>query len=252
MLEFAKKIALTAGKKHAEKFRHSHLKVNFKEKFNPVISQDTKTEEYLKKQIQKKYPNHGILGEEGTDKKSRNSFTWVIDPLDGTVNFIRGFAYFTVSIAVLKNNKPYLGVVYNPISREMFYAQQNKGAFLNKKRIHVSKVKRLSDSYLSTGFRYNRGKGFTRPLKKIKIALEKTLVVRRTGSASMDLCNVARGTFDGFFMYDTKKWDVMAGLLIIKEAGGKFDLKEKTKNDLNVLTTNGKIQSQLKKVLKWR
>jgi len=251
MLEYAKKLALEAGRRHAKAYRKAHITINYKGAFNPVIEQDTKTEKYLKNAIQKKYPTHGILGEEGTQKKGKNGFTWVIDPLDGTINFIRGFPYFTVSIGILKGKKPYIGVVYDPITKELFYAQRGKGAFLNGKRIHVSKTSKLANAYLSTGFRYKRGKGFTEPLKKIKKVLERTMVVRRTGSASLDLCNVAKGTFDGFFMYDTKKWDVVAGVAIILEAGGKFLSKEKTNHDLDIIVANPVITTQLKNLLRW-
>jgi len=240
-----------AGKRHMEHYRHSHLKVSYKDKFNPVIRQDTSVEQFIRTKIRKKFPGHGILGEEGTNIKAKNGFMWVIDPLDGTINYIRGFPYFTVSIALLKNNKPFLGVVYNPSSKELFSAQVGKGAFKNGKKISVSRIARLSDSYLSTGFRYRRGKGFTGPLKKIKTVLEKVMVIRRTGSASMDLCNVASGVFDGFFMYDTKKWDVMAGALIVREAGGKFSLKEKKDNEMDIIATNNNIHNQIKKMLKW-
>ena len=253
MLEFAKKIAVSAGKKHAQKFKRSHFRVNYKSKFEPVTQQDTQAEAYLKKQIRKKFPTHGIIGEEGTSFKAKNDYTWYLDPLDGTINFIRGFPYFCVSVAVLKNNKPYIGVIYNPVTKELFSAQLNKGAYLNGKKIKVSKISKLSDAYLSTGFRYKRGRGFTAPLKKIKNVLEKSLVIRRTGSAALDLANVARGTFDGFFMTDTKKWDVLAGLMIVKEAGGNFYMKQKKEiNDLDVIATNGKIQTQIKKSIGWK
>ncbi len=252
MLELAKKLAVTAGKKIAKQYNKSHTHVRYKSMFEPTVAEDTETEEYLKREIRKKFPTHGILGEEGTNIEPKNGYLWVIDPLDGTINFIRGFPYFSVSIAVLKNMKPHIGVVYNPMSGELFYAQKGEGAYCNKRKICVSDTKKLSDAYFSTGFRYKRGKEFTKPLKKIKVVLEKVLVVRRTGSASLDLCQVAAGRFDGFFMTDTKKWDVYAGLCIVKEAGGKYDIKEKREqHNLDVIATNGKLQPQLKRLLRW-
>ncbi|PIN84645.1 MAG: inositol monophosphatase [Candidatus Diapherotrites archaeon CG11_big_fil_rev_8_21_14_0_20_37_9] len=252
MLEFAKKIAVQAGKKHIMAFNRHKFKVNYKSKFNPVTKQDKSVETYLQRSISEKYPSHGIIGEEGTSKKGTNGFTWVIDPLDGTINFIRGFPYFTVSIGIMKNDKPHIGVIYNPVSKELFYAERGEGAFMNNSKIHVSKTFNIGEAYFSTGFRYKRGKGFINPLKKIRTVLEKSMVVRRTGSASMDLCNVAKGTFDGFFMYDSKKWDVLAGVTIVKEAGGKFDLKDKQReNNVDVIATNSRLNGQLKKILGW-
>lgn len=251
MLEFAKKIALNAGKRLARQYRHSRLRVGYKSRFEPVIRQDKEIESYLRKQIRKKYPKHGIIGEEGTRVEQRNGYSWILDPLDGTINYMRGFPYFSVSVAVMKNGRPFIGVVYNPLMCELFWAQSGKGAYMNGRKIGASGVSRLEQAYFSTGFRYKRGKGFIRPLKKIKNVLEKSMVVRRTGSASTDLCNVARGSFDGFFMYDTRKWDVMAGILIVKEAGGSYSAKEKNENYLDVIATNGIIHRQLKKLLKW-
>ena len=251
MLEFAKKLAMEVGEKHEKAYQTSHVEVDYKSEFNPVTNRDTEAEEFSKKKILEKHPSHGILGEEGTSIGDSNEFVWVIDPLDGTINFIKGFPYFAVAISLFKNEKLLLGVVYHPITKELFYAEKGKGSFLNGKRIHLSKTLSLADSYLSTGFRYKRGEGFTTAIEKFKKVLEKAMVVRRTGSAALDLCNVAKGTFDGFFMYDLKKWDISAGLIIVEEAGGTFLTKEKNDHDVDIVIANPEITIQLKNLLEW-
>lgn len=252
MLEFAKRIVVAAGKKQARAFHHELGKIQYKGKFHPVTKLDVDTEKVLINAIRKKFPTHGIVGEEGTDRPAKNGYTWIVDPLDGTVNFIRGFPYFTIAVGVMKNGRPYMGVIYNPATKELFYAQQGKGAYLNGKRLRVSQTKKLNQSYISTGFRYNRGRGFKRNVRQFQKVLENTLVVRRIGSASMDLCNVARGTFDAFFMYDAKMWDVVAGLVIVKEARGSCSFTEKKDHDVDIIAGNPHIVMQLKKLLRWK
>ncbi|HLC79195.1 MAG TPA: inositol monophosphatase family protein [archaeon] len=251
MLEFAKKITLRAGKMLASHYKSTNFEVDYKSKYEPVINKDREVEEFLKGQICKKYPEHGILGEEGTSIESKCEYSWTLDPLDGTINYIRRFPYFTVSIAVLKDNEPYIGVVYNPVSKELFYSQKGNGAFNNGRKIQVSKVQELEGAYLSTGLRYKRGVGLKDSLKKIMKVIERAQVVRRTGSASLDLCNVASGSFDGFFMYDVKKWDIMAGVLLVKEAGGKYYMSEKKDGkSMDVVATNGFIQDEVERILR--
>lgn len=251
MLEFLKKITLRAGKMLAEHYESTTFEVDFKSKYEPVISKDVEVENFLCEQIRKRYPGHAILGEEGGLVGEGSHYCWTIDPLDGTINYIRRFPYFTVSVAVLRNNEPYLGAVCNPVTKELFYAQAGKGAFRGSKMIHVSKVDKLENAYLSTGLRYKRGAGLRDSLKKIMRVIEKAQVVRRTGSASLDLCNVACGSFDGFFMYDIKKWDIMAGVLLVKEAGGKYYASEKKDgSSMDVIATNGLIQEEIERILR--
>lgn len=251
MLDFAKKMAVDAGEILAKEYGH-RTRVAYKDDFNPTIKLDDSIEKKIFHAIREKYPEHEIIGEEGNNYRGKSDYTWVIDPLDGTVNFIRGFPYFSVAISVLKKNEPFVGVVYHPVTKELFYAQQGEGAFLNGKKIRVSKINSLAEAYLSTGFRYNRGKGFSRSVEKFKSVLEKALVVRRTGSAALDLCQVAKGTFDGFFMYDSRKWDVIAGLLIIQEAGGEYSLIPKENYFVDVIAANPAITAELKDLLEWK
>src|SRR3989344_4766755 len=167
MLEFMKKITLAAGKKLTQHYKSDNFEIDYKSKFEPVINVDKEIEAYLKEQIRKKYPDHGILGEEGTYVEKKSEYSWTLDPLDGTINYIRRFPYFTVSVALLKNNEPFAGAVYNPVSKELFYSQAGKGAFKNDKKISVSKVSAIESAYLSTGIRYNRGEGLKDSLKRI-------------------------------------------------------------------------------------
>lgn len=251
MLEFAKKTCLKAAKILAGHYDNEHLGIDYKSKFEPVTREDREVEKFLVKEITKKYPKHGIIGEENSRKESECGYTWVIDPLDGTINYMRRFPYFAVSIAVLKDNEPFIGVVCNPVTKEIFYAQKDRGAFRNGKKISVSRVDSLEKAYLSTGLSYSRGANLRNSLKKIMKVLKKALVVRRTGSAALDLCNVATGTFDGFFMQGIKKWDVLAGAIIVREAGGECLLKDSGDGkSLDIVATNGIIQEKIEKMMK--
>src|SRR3990167_379205 len=170
--------------------------------------------------IGKAYPDHGVIGEEGGEKKG-NDYTWIIDPLDGTRNFIHGLPHFAVSIAMTYKNKIEHGVIYDPIRDELFTASRGKGAQLNERKIRISPRKRLDACLLSTGFPYHH----SQPYQNAYLHMLQGLMpicgdVRRMGSATLDLAYVACGPFDGFWQLGLKPWDLAAGVLLIKEAGG--------------------------------
>lgn len=250
MLNFAKKIAVSAGRKAMKGFGKRFM-VNYKSRFEPSIKSDLEVEKYLEKEISRKYPAHGIIGEEGASKEAASEYTWVIDPLDGTINFIHAFPYFAVSVALLKNGEPFIGVVYNPVSMELYWAEKGKGAFLNRRKIGVGSVTSLEYAYVSTGLSYKRGKGFDMALSKIKAMVQSALVVRRTGCASLDLCNVAKGSFDCFFIYNARPWDVLAGAVIITEAGGICTVERQEDGGMHVLAANPVLHSESKRLLAW-
>ena len=221
--------------------------VSYKGRDNIVTNVDKTSEKMITKKILSRFPDHSILGEEGKPLESGSSYRWVIDPLDGTTNFAHAFPFFCVSIALEKNGESILGVVYDPMRRELFVAERGKGATLNGKRIAVSKVNRLGGAFLATGFSY----GITRKDRNIahfKKLLVKTLAIRRAGSAALDLCYVACGRFDGYWEMSLHPWDIAAGTLIVKEAKGivtKFDGKPCTNYDRSILATNSLIHKEM-------
>jgi myo-inositol-1(or 4)-monophosphatase len=168
------------------------------------------------------YPGHGILAEEsGRAHGSKDSeFTWIIDPLDGTTNFLHGFPVYAVSIALAHRGVVQQAVVYDPTRNDLFFASRGRGAFLNDRRLRVSKRTRLADALIGTGFPFRRGDSFQRYLAMFETVMQSCAGVRRPGAAALDLCYVAAGWYDGFFETGLNPWDMAAGSLIITEAGG--------------------------------
>lgn len=188
---------------------------------NSLVSYVDKTaEEQLVKGLRGLLPEAGFIAEEGTDNTKGDEYNWVVDPLDGTTNFLHGIPVFAISIALMQNDEVILGVVYELGQKEMFAAWKGGGAYLNGKPIKVSSNKELKNSLLATGFPYYDFGRLENFLELMTIYFEKTRGVRRLGSAATDLAYVACGRFDAFFEYGLSPWDVAAGALIVKEAGG--------------------------------
>ena len=168
------------------------------------------------------YPGHGILAEEsGSTRGAQHSdYVWIIDPLDGTTNFIHGLPTYAVSIGLAFRNQVQQAVVYDPARNDLFYASKGRGAFLNDKRLRVSKRTRMADSLIGTGFPFRKGDDFAPYLKMFEIVMKSCAGVRRPGAAALDLCYVAAGWYDGFFETGLSPWDVAAGSLMVTEAGG--------------------------------
>ncbi|MEY2873019.1 MAG: hypothetical protein RLZZ373_390, partial [Pseudomonadota bacterium] len=168
------------------------------------------------------YPDHAILAEEsGRSMGSHTSdYVWIIDPLDGTTNFIHGFPQYAVSIALAFKGKVEQAVVYDPARNDLFYATKGRGAFMNDKRLRVSKRIRLADALIGTGFPFRKGDNFKRYLKIMEELMPLCAGLRRPGAAALDLCYVAAGWYDAFFETGLHPWDVAAGSLIVTEAGG--------------------------------
>ena len=185
-----------------------------------VTEVDKRAEKEIIQIIHKAYPKAGILAEESGEIPG-NDYQWIIDPLDGTRNFIHGFPHFAISIAIAYKNKIEHGVIYDPIRQELFTASRGKGAQMNNRRIRVSQRKQLEHSLLGTGFAYrHRDKENITPINIMTSLLSITGDIRRAGAATLDLAYVACGRFDGFFEFGLKPWDIAAGILLIKEAGG--------------------------------
>jgi len=233
------------GKKHA---------IKYKARKNLVTEMDKKSEGLIIKSLRRDFPSHSILSEEiGLLGRSQSEYKWVIDPLDGTTNYAHAFHFFAVSIALMKNDEMFAGVVYDPVRDEMFRALKGMGAYLNNKRIRVSSINTIKESLLSTGFPYKLGKEMRDNIGYFKSFMLKAQAIRRPGSASLDLCYVASGRFDGFWEMELNPWDTAAGALIVQEAAGTVtDFKGGCFNPFmkRVLASNSIIHAQMLAVLR--
>lgn len=196
------------------------IRISEKQPNDYVTEIDQLAEREIINIIRKAHPNHGFLGEESGETKG-NDFTWIIDPIDGTRNFIHGFPQFAVSIGIQRKNKIEHGVIYDPMRQELFTATRGKGARLNDRRIRVSKRTQLEECLLGTGFPFRHSEKLLKDYTETLASLIPVCGdVRRAGAASLDLAYVASGRLDGFWEFGLKPWDVAAGSLMIKEAGG--------------------------------
>jgi myo-inositol-1(or 4)-monophosphatase len=198
-------------------------RIEQKEKFNNLVSYvDKEAERKLVQALRKILPQAGFITEEGTvEQASSANYQWVIDPLDGTTNFLHGLPVYAISVGLVHEKQVVLGVVHDIVHRESFHAITDDDAYCNEKKISVSSAPALSESLLATGFPYYHFDKRDAYLDIIKIFLEKTHGIRRLGSAAMDLAYVASGRLDGFFEYNLNPWDVAAGTFIVQQAGGK-------------------------------
>jgi myo-inositol-1(or 4)-monophosphatase len=187
-----------------------------------VTEVDQAAEQAIIETILTAYPGHAILAEESgrTHGAKHSEFLWIIDPLDGTTNFIHGFPVYAVSIALAFRGKVEQAVVYDPTRNDLFLASKGRGAFLNDRRLRVSKRTRLAESLIGTGFPFRKGDNFHRYIEMFEQVMQHCAGVRRPGAAALDLCYVAAGWYDGFFETGLNPWDVAAGSLMITEAGG--------------------------------
>ena len=213
---------------------------------NDFVSEvDRQAEREIVNIPQKAYPSHGFLGEEGGHQGSaRGDFVWVIDPLDGTTNFLHGFPQFAVSIALMHRGHLECGVIYDPLRQELFTAKRGGGAMLNSRRLRVSKQNTLKAALLGTGFPFKDQSQVVAYLGMLRELMKDTAGIRRAGSAALDLAYVACGRLDGFWEIGLKQWDMAAGILLIQEAGGIVtDLEngDKYLETGNVLTANPRL-----------
>ncbi|MEO7244752.1 MAG: inositol monophosphatase family protein [Rubrivivax sp.] len=200
------------------------------------------------------YPGHAILAEEsGRERGARHSeFLWIIDPLDGTTNFLHGFPVYAVSIALAHRGVVQQAVVYDPARNDLFFASRGRGAFLNDRRLRVSKRIRLADSLIGTGFPFRKGDNFKRYVKMFEEIMQSCAGLRRPGAAALDLCYVAAGWYDGFFEIGLSPWDAAAGSLMVTEAGGlvgNFTGEADFLYQREVVAGNPKVYGQLVQLL---
>ena len=216
------------------------LQVSVKGPQDFVSNADTKAEKIIIDELSKSRKNFSVLSEENGIKvnKDKNN-QWIIDPIDGTTNFLHGVPHFAISIALKSNNEIISGLIFDPIKDEMFYAEKNNGAFLNNQRIKVSKKKKLENCLFATGGN-----------KSEKNNIYEDIIIRKSGSAALDMAYIAAGRFDGFFQKNLSIWDIAAGLIIIKEAGGiTNDIDLNKKNNIKILASNSSINDKLIKKL---
>jgi myo-inositol-1(or 4)-monophosphatase len=245
--------AVEAGAAQLQHFFNGEYKITNKEGINNLVTEaDHAAEKAIIDIIQKDYPNHFILSEETGEIKSESEFKWIIDPIDGTVNFSNGIPLCCVSIGLEKDGKMIMGAVYNPFLDELFFAQTGFGASLNDKKISVSKKTKVINSCLVTGFPYTYLDSPNGPLQVFEKLIRQGIPVRRLGSAAIDLCWVAAGRFDGFYEHKLQAWDSAAGFLIVEEAGGKvtdFAGNPYSPYQPHILATNGAIHEELRSYL---
>ncbi|MFC1885215.1 inositol monophosphatase family protein, partial [Thermodesulfobacteriota bacterium] len=213
-----------------------------------VTDADIGSESKILEIIGKYFPGDSILSEEAGPREEDSSRKWIVDPLDGTTNFAHGFPFFSVSIALQAEGDTVMGVVYNPFMNEFFEAVKGRGSFLNKNRIHVSKIDDMGESLLATGFPYNIRENPSEIVDLFERMLVRSQGVRRPGCASIDLCYVAAGRLDGFWEQGLKPWDTAAGMLIVEEAGGRvttYDGKPYSPFLKNIVASNGCIHNEL-------
>ena len=221
--------------------------------FNDLVSYvDKEAEKQLVAQLQAIFPEAGFITEEGTNTTRGEVYDWVIDPLDGTTNFIHGLPVFAVSIGFMELDEVVLGVVYEVNRKESFYAYKGGGAFCNGVALQVSKAPNLAASLISTGFPYYQFDLIDRYLDIMKSLMQKTHGLRRLGSAAVDLCYVAAGRSEGYFEYNLNSYDVAAGIILVQEAGGKVTDFEGGKDYIfgrHVIATNHSIHEELMGVI---
>jgi myo-inositol-1(or 4)-monophosphatase len=249
ILEHTKSVAKEAGDFiRKERINFTFDKVEEKGLNDLVSYVDKEAEKIIVKRLASILPEADFITEEGTAEQDGKPYTWIIDPLDGTTNFIHGLPVYSVSIGLKHEHEIVLGVVYEVNQDELFYAVKGKGAYLNGERIHVSQARELEQSLMATGFPYSAFGSIDVYLKILRALMEKCHGLRRLGSAAMDLCYVACGRVDGFFEYNLKPYDVAAGIIIVLEAGGKLSDFKQGDDYLfggEVLATNNHIHRQL-------
>ena len=255
MLNIAVKAARAAGSLiNRASMDVDMLKVTTKSANDFVTEIDQAAERVIIETLLTAYPGHAILAEEsGREHGAKDSdYLWIIDPLDGTTNFIHGLPMYAVSIALSFRGQVQQAVVYDPTRNDLFYASKGRGAFMNDKRLRVSKRNRMADCLIGTGFPFRKGDNFKRYLQMFEAVMQMCAGMRRPGAASLDLCYVAAGYYDGFFETGLSAWDVAAGSLLVTEAGGligNFTGESDFLYQREVVAGNPKIYGQLVSVL---
>ena len=248
-LEVAVETAREAGAILLQEFDRP-VKISYKGEVDIVTQADKRSEQAIVTRLRTHFPKHAIVAEEGGGSESDSPFRWHVDPLDGTTNFAHGYPCFAVSLGLEEAGEPIVGVIFQPVSGELFTAVRGEGAYLNQKKIEVSRIEKLATSLLCTGF--PSVKRAQNP--NIHYYWDFTLRshgVRRDGSAAMDLASVACGRFEGFWEFGLHSWDAAAGILLVREAGGtvtRFDGQPYRLGDRELLASNSRVHEEMKEV----
>jgi myo-inositol-1(or 4)-monophosphatase len=244
--------ATEAGARVLQHYFNGEFKISNKEGINNLVTEaDHASEKAIIEVVQQQFPDHYIISEEVGEIRMDSTYRWIIDPIDGTVNFANGIPICCVSIGLEHEGEMIMGAVYNPFINEFFFASKGQGAWLNDHQIRVSDKTDVLRSCLVTGFPYTYLDMPNGPLQMFERFIRKGIPVRRLGSAAIDLCWVAAGRFDGFYEMNLQAWDSAAGYLIVEEAGGKvtdFKGNKFSPYQTYVLATNGKIHDEM---LQW-
>jgi len=246
-------LARQAGALIRENFSESHREM-YKGTVELVTEMDTASEQMIVAEIREHFPEHAIEAEEGFGKEEPSGYRWFVDPLDGTHNYAHNYPHFAVSLALYKGTEPLLGVVYDPLMDESFWATDGGGAFLNGRRLQVSTRAPLVDSLVSTGFPYDKATNPDNNVAEFSQVTPHVSGIRRSGSAALDLCYVAAGRQEAHWEMGLKTWDIAAGCLLVIEAGGKvtgpggepWDVRNK-----RVVASNGRVHDELLQLLGW-
>ncbi len=248
-LQVATEVAHQAGALLLDEFKKPR-QLEVKAGADLVTEADRRSEQFIVERLHTFFPQHAIVAEEGSGREGASEFTWYVDPLDGTTNFAHRYPCFSVSLALVSGGEVLVGVVHDPNRGETFHAVRGEGAWLNQKRVQVSPTERLGESLLATGFPTRK----RHQSPNFAYYYRFTLVshgVRRDGSAALDLCYVACGRFDGFWEFSLQPWDVGAGLLLVREAGGMvtdFNSVPYQLGGKEIAVSNGRIHPEMQQV----
>lgn len=247
----AVEVGQKAAKLIKERFNDVH-KIKFKGTVDLVTEVDIASEKLIRKLMHEKYPKIRFHGEEEGGENWQNGEIWLVDPIDGTTNFANKLPHFCVSIALCHDGQPVVACIIQPITGDIYYSWKNGGAWLNGKLMRVSSVINTDQALAVTGFPYNRRENIDETMKYLKAMLMRTQCVRRLGSAALDLCYVARGIYSIYWEANLKPWDIAAGKLLVKEAGGKVSKYDGSKMELDsyeLLATNSILHDEAIKIL---
>jgi len=248
-LEAAVETAMEAGGILLSEFDRP-VQISYKGEVDLVTQADRRSEDAIVSRLRNYFPDHAIVAEEGSGQEGRARRRWIVDPLDGTTNFAHGYPCFAVSIGFEEEGELTAGVIYQPVTKELFTASRGEGAYLNEKRVHVSSVDRLATSLLATGFPSVKRARHPNIHYYWNFTL-RSHGVRRDGSAALDLASVACGRFDGFWELGLHSWDTAAGTLLVREAGGvvtNFAGDPYRPGEYEPLASNGRIHAELRQV----
>ena len=230
-----------------------NLQVSVKGPGNFVTASDKKVEKIIIEELQKARPTYSILSEEAGKINNDESFKWIIDPIDGTANFLHGIPHFAISIGLEHDGEIICGIIYDPIKDEMFIAEKGNGAYVNNKRMRVSSRSKLENCIICTGGPKKDSKDRESTLEEYKKFSSRVFIpIRKLGSASLDMAYVAAGRYDGYWQKDLNYWDIAAGIILVKESGGflsDFNGENQYIKNKTILVTNSKINKEMMEVL---